>query len=150
MDSRNIGVIYVDLWVLPTAFSDPDGAWNNEANAYDDNTVTYANTSSDSHELIFTLDPVSCDKIRYYVSTIFISLTITISVYYSDAWHEIFNGIATEDEYVEVQIGSTETVTQGKISVISSPSGRGGNVHEFQFRDPTGNFNPWHCRLVEE
>lgn len=107
-------------WVSPTSHNDLD-AWGNEENAYDGNTGNYAATLVSGGELELTIEAIACDKVRIYASDFEgvagqTNPTVTISVYYDSAYHQIFSGSITKLTWVEKAIGSTETVTKVKIS----------------------------------
>jgi len=111
-------------WLSPTGYVDADSGWTNEANAYDENTTTKAlvtiPASSWSSYLELTHSAISCSKVRfnaYYYAT---EITqISLDVYYSDAWHNIYEGIFTLNEWVEKEIGSTQSVTAMRIKLYN-------------------------------
>jgi len=116
--------VYIDPdnWVSPTGYNDLD-SWGNEGYAYDDNTGTKASTALSGGPLELTIGAISCDKVRIYASDfraipfpLEANPIVTISVYYSGAYHQIFSGSITKKIWVEKSIGSTETVTKAKIS----------------------------------
>ena len=124
-----------DNWVRPTSNSDPSSIWSNEANAYDDNIATYAETTSDQGgylELI--LSSIICDKVRLYAVSPTpggdVDPDILIDVYYSGAWHNIKDGTITKDTWVEVSIGSTQIVTKAR---VSGNTGFNVELKEFNF-----------------
>ena len=106
-------------WVSPTGHNDFD-TWFYEDRAYDDDTGTFAITATPDGELELTIGAITCDKIRLYARDLTgltpSNPTVTISVYYDSAYHEIFSGAITHSTWVEKAIGSTETVTKAKIS----------------------------------
>ena len=117
--------VYIDPdnWVSPTGHNDIPNEWETEGNAYDNNTDSKACTALSGGELELTIGAISCDKVRIYASD-FVAIpsplesnpTVTISVYYDSAYHQIFSGSITKKTWVEKSIGSTETVTKAKIS----------------------------------
>jgi len=118
-------------WKRPTG--DTDDQWTNSENAYDNNLTTYANCSTNGQSVTFTIDALSCDKIRIYAGRVAGGeADLIISVYYSAAFHEIHNGTLTEDTWVEIAIGSTETVTSVK---VTTGDGINSAVHEINLHD---------------
>ena len=129
--------VYIDPdnWVSPTGHNDLD-VWGNEGNAYDNNTGTYAGTTTSGGELELTIGAIVCDKVRIYAADFYYTgqtdPTVIISVYYDSAYHQIFSGSITKQTWVEKSIGSTETVTKAKISGTVA-SGHGLYLYEFDF-----------------
>ena len=110
----------VDGWVSPTGHVDPDTAWVDEDDAYDEKLLT--NSRSDvspnswSSYLELTIDAVSCSKVRFWATYDVATINqISLDVYYLDAWHNIYEGIFTRTEWVEKEIGSTQTVTAMRV-----------------------------------
>jgi hypothetical protein len=107
-------------WVLPTGNNDPGTEWDDESNAYDTNLLTRAtreNIPSDSwsNYIEFTIDAISCSKVKFYATYGVIDVNeISVDVYYSSAWHNIYEGAFASLEWVEKAIGSTQTVTAMK------------------------------------
>ncbi len=109
-----------DNWVSPTGFVDPDTAWSNEGNAFDGNTGTAATASplgdAWSSYLELTHASLYCDKVRVYAEYNAININeISIDVYYSGGWHNIYEGIFADKTWVEKAIGSTQQVTAARV-----------------------------------
>jgi len=122
-------------WVSPTGHNDPQNAWSNETNAYDENTGSFASGwhFSEAPYLELTLtSPISCDKVQVYVGT-FSNSDVSIYVYYSDAWHSIFSGTIAKNQWVEKEIGSTQTVSKAKFQ--GNLSGTSYWLCEFDFNE---------------
>lgn len=106
-------------WTSPTSFNDPDTKWENEANAYDENISSYASVTdpyipaeSWSSYLELNISSISCNKLRFYANDNAGLITeISLDVYYSAGWHNIYEGVFASDEWVEKAIGSTQDVT---------------------------------------
>ena len=102
-------------WLSPTGYVDPDNTWISEPAAYDNNISTYAYSSSIptatwSKYIEFTINSISCSKVRYYLSSTD-NYTISLDVYYSSAWHNIYEGAFTVNVWTEKEIGSVQTIT---------------------------------------
>lgn len=106
-----------DDWQSPTGFVDPGSEWDDEAQAYDEDTGTRASRLSvpasgwtDFIEL--TRASLSCDKVRFWAHYYdgYID-TVDIDLYYSGGWHDLYEGAYTHDNWTEKAIGSTQTVT---------------------------------------
>ena len=113
-------------WTSPTGFVDGDSAWNNEANTYDDDTSTNADTSTADSYLELTHASLYCDKVRIFATEEEVSFPfnyhdpdISIDVYYSLDWHNIFSGSITHDTWIEKEIGSTQQVTAARVKADS-------------------------------
>jgi len=103
-------------WILPTGFNDPGECWDAEAEAYDGEKITRATSvvpaSSWGCYLELTCAAISCSKVRFYAYYYATSIDqISLDVYYSGTWHNIYEGIFADREWVEKEIGSIQTVT---------------------------------------
>ena len=129
-------------WVSPTGFNDPEGAWTDEANAYDENTgtftYTYTATESWSSYLWLTINAISCSKVRFWalVSEGYIE-TISLDVFYSSGWHTIYEGNYANQEWVEKEIGSTQQVTAMRVKFYNSSTAGNAVLYEVDFFDTT-------------
>lgn len=119
------------VWVRPTA--DIDDAWTNSANAYDNDLETYANCSTSGQSVTFTLDALTCTKIRIYAGRVAGGQAdLIIDVFYGGEFHNIHDGVLTEDTWVEIAIGSSQSVTAAK---VTTGDGINSAVHEINFYD---------------
>jgi len=119
-------------WLSPTAANDPDGMWQSEDNVYDDDLESYAMNWSwqDPSYLEVSHAAISCSKVRIHVALANTATSMEIGVYYSDGWHPIFSGDLTEEEWLEKEIGSTQTVTAARFKRTSEGQ---FYVNEFEF-----------------
>jgi len=129
-------------WISPTGFNDRSSKWNSETNAYDGDTGTRASTHSNSYYLELTHAAFNCSKVQIYAATYYAfpvtysDPQITISVYYSSAWHTIFTGTITKSTWTEKSIGSTESITAARVHWENIGTGHDwdtGELYEFQF-----------------
>lgn len=111
-------------WVSPTGFNDPDTVWAAEENAYDENTTSFASTTTVGSYLELTLGAaINCDKVRVYVVDLdlpppfpeYYDPDISIWVYYLGGWNEIFSGVVTKNTWIEKPIGSIQSVDKMRI-----------------------------------
>jgi hypothetical protein len=128
-------------WVSPTGYNDPDSKWGNEANAYDEDTDTFAYDFPNGYYLELTLESaISCDKVRIYceryTSGVSYDLDVDVDVYYSAAWHNIHSGTVTKNTWVELSIGSTQTVDKARIKTNDISASR--RIKEFDFNEVSG------------
>jgi len=124
-------------WTSPTGHNDPNNKWSSEINAYDDNTGTAATNSMFDYNnyLELTLSSgISCDKVRIRCSG-GLQADAGIDVYYGDAWHNIFSGSITPNEWVEKTIGSTQIVDKAR---VKSSIFAGSSLYEFDFNEVGG------------
>jgi len=118
-----------DGWVSPTGKEDDE--WTDSEKMYDGSLLTYGWTSTNGNHVTLTRAAVSCSKVRVYAGRAAGGQAdLIIEVYYGAAFHEIHNGVVTEDTWQEIAIGSTETVTKAKITV---GDGIESQVIEFEF-----------------
>jgi len=110
-------------WVIPDSTSDPNNGYTNDANAIDNNTSTYAYTSSTWYYLYCLLNTaISCDKVRIYgMISDGSNPDVSIQVKYGGSYHTIFSGTITANTWVEKSIGSTETVSEVAVKPNSIP-----------------------------
>ena len=131
-----------NAWVTPDSHSDPSSDWDNETNAYDDDTATFAqetpsgiNTWGVYLELLFD-EAIYCDGVRfdaYYTkSTV---NQIDIDLYYNSAWNDLYQGAYTNHTWVEKSIGSTEKVEKARVRFYhdSEDYPRPARLYEFDF-----------------
>ena len=128
-------------WVSPTGHNDPDSKWFSEANAYDEDTETYAYDLQNGYYLELTLgSAISCDKVRIfaerYTSSVSYDLDADVDVYYSGAWHNIHSGTITKNTWVELPIGSTQVVDKARIKTNDTTPSR--RIKEFEFNEVAG------------
>ena len=114
----------VDLYVSPTGHT-PDSGWTDESNAYDENVLLRSRNLTDPESwgnyLELTIDAISCNKVRFWAMYAVNSITqISVDVYYSSAWHNIYAGAFANREWVEKAIGSTETVTAMRVKFYNT------------------------------
>jgi hypothetical protein len=123
-------------WVSPTGHNDPDSKWYGETNAYDDDIETYASTLFDDYYLELTLgSAISCNKVRVYWEVSSGDADVDIDVYYSSAWHNIHSGLINQLQWVEVPIGSTQTVEKAR---VKSNIQKTNKLYEFDFNELAG------------
>lgn len=123
------------MWVTPTSAS----GWTNSDNARDDDTGTYANAASppapaSTPLLQLPISPaIECSKIRVWLSQNGPG-TWYVDVYYSGGWHNIRTGAIDSDQWVEINVGSTETISEARIKLTAaSPPVSDLRVYEFDF-----------------
>ena len=88
-------------WILPTGHNDPSSVFDNETNAYDNNTSTFsaAITPANSWSAFLELTHASLlsNKLRFkcwvYAGTN--PGAVDIDVYYGGAWHDVYQGSYT-------------------------------------------------------
>jgi len=133
-------------WVSPTGHSDPDSGWTDETKAYDGNLATFAvspGNQSDKY-LVLTRSVLLCDKVRIFAcwdeeGDEVDAENCCVDVYYSGAWHNIFGGqygeTITANVWTEMEIGSTQTVTQARVKSGGRPTVIDFRVKEFEFNE---------------
>ena len=114
-------------WISPTGYVDGDSVWTNEVNAYDENTVTSSYGSvlatSWSSYLEFTHSALTCSKVRFWARYSTVDITqISLDVYYSGDWHNIYEGIFASMQWIEKSIGSAQTVTAMRMKFYNTYS----------------------------
>ena len=130
------------IWLSPTSYSDPDSAWTNEANAYDDDTSTYAGSSGTIYGANHYLElnrggaELSCGSCRIYANRggSDNDPDIDIDFYYDDAWNNIFSGTITKNTWVtKANAVGTKLVTKARIKWNINGMGSFAYLYEFDF-----------------
>lgn len=121
--------------ISPTGFNDPDNAWNNEANAYDNNLSSVAITYYPTvHFLELTTSEVLCSSVRFYASVAGTgNKEINLDVYYSGAWHDVYQGDFTAATWERKELGGTYSVTKARITLTSDGLFTSASLYEFDF-----------------
>ncbi len=124
-------------WRSPTSSTDTGATWNQDSNAYDDDTTTAATWNpvgagtSGWFELNITSTP--CDSVRYYVGRADAHITeFELSVYYSSAWTLIASGTPTWNAWTTVAIGSTQNVTAARLRFTADAASE-ADIYELDF-----------------
>lgn len=104
-------------WVSPTAYSDLYGTWNNENNAKDEITETYADSSvpatSYSNELELSRAAVPCDKVRVFVGHTGGTFDeLRVRVLRDGGWVTVYQAAPLENQWKEISF------TQGNVSAL--------------------------------
>ncbi|MFH1188873.1 MAG: type II secretion system protein [bacterium] len=127
-------------WVLPTGFDDPAGKWENETQAYDDNTITYARSYHNigdpqwSEFLYFDHLPMFADHIQFYARGGAEVSTIDVDVYKDDLWTHVYEGPFSDKQWVE-QNFTEGTVSQARIRFYATSINTGfyWELNEFNY-----------------
>ena len=116
--SSILGVIN---WTSPTGYEDADSRWGLETYAYDDafgviGAEPDIPASSWGSFLNLTITATNCSKLRFYTidSYGFVDL-VDLDVYYSSAWHDVYNGTFTDGMWIDKSLGGTYSVTKARI-----------------------------------
>lgn len=120
-------------WVSPTGHVET-AKWTDEANAYDENTGTYAYQAGGNYGnyLELTHASLSCDKIQIWVYSGG-GQVYQVEVFYGGSWHTIYSGTPASEEWVEIPIGSTQDVTAAQIK--QTVAFKAAYVYEFDFNE---------------
>ena len=135
-----------ESWTSPTGHNDPDSKWDNEANAYDENTATYArqvfgigNLTPKYLELTIST-PILYNRVRLFTGyadnlliTNWSDPDIKVDVW-TDEWENIHDGIVTKQSWVTLPFGDNKTITKARIIMNGSGTAfYSFAVHEFDF-----------------
>lgn len=140
MLSYGTGSIAVSGWVTPTGFVDGASAWANETNAYDNDTGTSATdsavgASSWSEYLELTIASANCSGVRVMgtVSGTPAGSKISVDVYYSAGWHNIFeNTLVFGSVWMTLPMTATQAVTAMRIKIYNGDAGGAHDVSLFE------------------
>jgi len=117
-------------WISPTSYSDPNGKWTNEANAYDGNLGTYASgqTGVTATLALKVAADIYCYKIRIYCSDTSGNDATNIEIY-KGTWI-YWQGTIPALTWFEIEFNS---LIKLKSITIRRVSGGNWRLHEFQF-----------------
>jgi len=127
-------------WVSPTSFTDPDSVWNNEEQAYNGSTSSGADSPNGSARtwgsyIELNIASISCDTIRFNALYNAADInSISVDVYYSSAWNNIFEGIYVHNTWEEKAIGSTENVTAARVMFYAKKTAT-AYLYELEFNE---------------
>lgn len=126
-------------WISPTGHNDPGSDWVNEIRAYDTYLNLYASNFQVSSGwepdfLELTHNALNCDKIRHYSDGADIT-QVDLDVYYSGAWHDVYQGIFTLKTWEEKSLGGTYLVTKLRVRYYHNATNRASWAVEFGFNE---------------
>lgn len=138
------GILY-GLYVSPTGFNDPTPDWTNEANAYDEDTVSYAAEGiiaggSWGDWLELTHAAILCDRIRFnaYYYTGLVDI-IDVDVHYdgeaAGVWHDVYQGASSPHNTWVVKLfpDGMQTVDKARIRYYNSYGSQVINIPLYEF-----------------
>jgi len=112
--------------------------WVNEANAYDDDSSTFAGVGAKDKFLELGLTtPIICEAIRIFAYTNGDPSFIDLDIYYDGAWCDIYDGIFTDREWLVIYLPKTYQslpISWARVSFDWGGGGGGGNISVLQFR----------------
>ena len=128
-------------WISPTGHNDPENMWEDESNAYDQNPLTSTSGEAVGYGWQWTSwleltisSPIDCDRIRFWAYSSGYCNEIDIDVFYSNDWHDVYQGSYIDREWVEKTF-SEQSVTKARVKFkvrgVYSPGI--ANLYEFQF-----------------
>lgn len=127
-------------WVSPTSHSDPDSKWENEEDAYDNNVSTYSGViiaaTGWSSYLILLINEQNIDKVKFYAWYNALYITkVDIDVYYDGDWHDVYEGVFADREWVEKDIpAGVSLVSKARIRYYNTYGGEvSAPFYEFMF-----------------
>lgn len=106
------------MWKTPDGYSDPDGQWTSEANAYDGDPNTYAtgNIPPQWGAFIYLTfsTPIQANKLQLMLAAPSTNRTVDVDVKVDGAWINVFQGAYAlwEDTWME------KTFSQGSVDQV--------------------------------
>lgn len=130
-DQEISAVMYPSIYYTPTGFVDPDTQWTDEANAYDNNTGTFSTEAavginSWSSYLELTRSSTLSNAVRYYadIGAYDVNDLIDVDVYYTGAWHDVYQGNFAEDTWEEKLIpAGAQFITAARVRFYNNNAG---------------------------
>lgn len=126
--------------VSPSSHNDPDNAWTNEANAYDDDTDSYTSKTGISAgwskflELIYDSE-IFCPAVRFYAAFSFPSQrTIDIDHWDGSSWVDIYQGTYANLVWVTKALPALALTRKGRVRFYKPTVGPfTQKLYEFDF-----------------
>uniref|UniRef100_A0A6M3JZ81 Uncharacterized protein n=1 Tax=viral metagenome TaxID=1070528 RepID=A0A6M3JZ81_9ZZZZ len=130
--------------VTPTAAS----GWTDSNNVRDDNNGTFAQTALTAATwgayLVVDQNAANCTGVRFYSITsnsAETTITVDVDVYYSAAWHNVFQGDIIRSSATVVwhtfTLGNVQSVTSARIRLKDTTGGT-GSIYEADFINTSG------------
>jgi len=128
-------------WINPTGFEDPETAWDDETNVYDDNESTQAIRSlvspfTWSEYLHVTCDAHLCHKVRikpYYHISIQKQINLDIWDSVEEEWVDVYTGYYDDGNWLE-KVFPPRTITKARMSFRNyGGAAQHMRVYEFDF-----------------
>ena len=128
-------------WVSPRGFTDPDGKWENEGYAYDDELGTYTRRvrgygeSQWSSYIYLTRPEVFCDKIRFWAHEPYEIDSVEVDVFKDSNWINVYSGAFPDSQWVISKNPFSGKVSQARIKFHMAYSNHYFYylLHEFDF-----------------
>lgn len=126
-------------WVSPTGHNDPDTQWSDEANAYDENTASYAKDSVRGHSwsafLELTHAALWCDKLRFNADFGGAGYFIDVDVY-DTAWRHVYEGDFADEAWVEKDLDELRQITMARVRLFNDGGlAKTSKLYEFDFNE---------------
>lgn len=124
-------------WVSPTGDLGT-GSWTSQSNAYDDNTTIYAQelnvgAGSWSTFIELTRAATTITGLRYWVDCHTDFNSVDVDVYYSGAYHDVYEGSFTHGQWEEEEFSAAD-VTQLRLRLYNSGgTTRNARLYEVDF-----------------
>ncbi len=140
-------------WVPPTSHNDPENLWNNESNAYDGNTSTYAADVSyrwgwGPYIYLNLSTPINCSRFRVWADyDPGIIRQVQIDVYKDGAWENVVNGAINNCSWDE-RTFAVGSVTQARMRYRYRQAGWSFWLYEFEFYEEPPVINPPVCETT--
>jgi len=110
-------------WLCPSGYNDPENRWYREECAIDGWEDTYAETDRTvgpkdwSPPIVLTILSTEVSAIRWKWGTPVTPITMDIDLYYSGAWHDVYDGKEPSGECIVP--GGSQMITKARISMLN-------------------------------
>lgn len=140
-------------YTSPDGFVDGGAVWSNEANAYDENTATFADCNvagawSDYLEL--THAGVECTGVRFWLTDQSGHVTdVDVDAFYDGIWNHVYEGTFAKGAWVEKYLDTKHTVTSWRFRFKTDGNADVARVNEVDYIDATqGDEYQWDCDYI--
>lgn len=105
-------------WLIPTGHNDPSGAWEDEVDAYDDTTSTFARDyhaigdGLTSEYIYLTQDSLAIDGVRWYARGGDEVNNVEVDVFKDGSWENVYDGPVSDLAWMQTSF------TQGIVSQV--------------------------------
>jgi len=120
-------------WSSPTSHIDPSSEWDNEPNAYDDDTGTRTvHIQATAYLELYFPDEFTCGGVRIWGSN-YPEFDVDVDLYYDSDWHNVWDeDDIFEGQWVEEYFATIDGVTGVRVKT-SAQGTYPGYINEFDF-----------------
>lgn len=110
-------------WISPTGYEDPDTAWTDEADAYDESTDSGAyslvSASSWSSYIHLTFPAILANKLRFWITGSAGHTQVDVDIY-AGAWYDVYQGSFSILQWIEKNFTARSNITKMRLRIYNN------------------------------